>query len=214
MAQSPRCRGGLGGSFGALARSSLRRIRGRSACSRVAQTGHPHSASGAAVSGSRAPARAGRRGRHTRPERRFSYVPYTIGIDFRPNDAALLYAKVSRGYRAGGYNIRGTTEIDLETFEPEEVTAYEVGAKADMLDHRLRLDLAWYWSLFDDIQSRLAVAIPGALLSLPVTENVGEARIKGGELEVTALLGAFRLSGALGITHAKYTKLAPRVLDL
>jgi iron complex outermembrane receptor protein len=147
----------------------------------------------------------------TLPERTFSYVPWTLSIDFKPADDALLYARLSRGHRAGGYNMRGTTETDLGTFEPERVTAYEIGGRAALADNRLWFSVALYRSLFDDIQLRQQVPIPGSELTLRLTQNGGEARIDGGELEVTALLGSFRLAGALGITDAKYTKLDPLV---
>ncbi len=152
--------------------------------------------------------------RATLPDRQFDYVPYTIGIDFSPVDTALLYAKVSSGKRAGGYNMRGTTETDFGTFEPEEVTAYEVGTRADLLSQRLRINLSLYRSLFTDIQLLERVPVPGSVLPLPMTENGGKARIDGGELEVTTLLGTVRVSGALGITNPQYTKLNPRVFDV
>jgi iron complex outermembrane receptor protein len=147
----------------------------------------------------------------TLPERSFSYSPWTLGIDFKPAADSLLYASLSRGHRAGGYNMRGTTETDLGTFEPERVTAYEIGGRAALADNRLMLSFALYRSMYDDIQLRHRVLIPGSPLGLRLTQNSGEARIDGGEMEVTAWLGSWRLSGALGITDADYTKLDPRV---
>lgn len=146
------------------------------------------------------------------PEREFSYLPWTLAMDFRPSPGALLYTKVSRGHRAGGYNFRGVTGTDADTFEPEQVTVYEIGTRLELIDHRLRLDLTWYRSLFDDIQVRTQVSLPGALLSAALTQNAGKARMEGGELEVLALLGSLRLAGTLGVTDGRYTKLDPRVL--
>ncbi len=148
------------------------------------------------------------------PYRTFSYVPFTFGVEFEPINTALLYAKVSRGYRAGGYNLRGTSEVDLDTFEPEQVTAYEVGAHAELLDQHLRLNLAVYRSMFDDIQLLERVPAPGGALPLPLTQNGGRAHIDGGELEISALLSDLRLAGTLGITDAKYTHIDPRVVDV
>ena len=148
------------------------------------------------------------------PTRTFSYVPYTFAIDFEPIDAAMIYAKASRGYRAGGYNLRGTTEVDLDTFEPEQVTAYEVGAHAELLEQRLQLNLAAYRSIFDDIQLVERIPGPDGALPLPLTQNGGEARIDGGEIEIIALLAVLRLAGTVGITDAKYTDLDPRVVDV
>jgi iron complex outermembrane receptor protein len=107
--------------------------------------------------------------------------------------------------------MRGTTETDLGTFEPERVTAFEIGGRAALADNRLWFSVALYRSLFDDIQLRQQVPIPGGALTLRLTQNGGEARIDGGELEVTALLGSLRLAAALGITDAKYTRLDPLV---
>jgi iron complex outermembrane receptor protein len=152
--------------------------------------------------------------RATLPEREFTYVPYTLGLDFRPVPRALLYAKVSRGYRAGGYNLRGATEVDLGTFEPESVTAYEVGAKADLLDARLRIDLAVFRSRFDDIQLVQRELVGGDSLATLFIQNGGQARIDGAELELTALLGRLRLAGSLGLVDARFTRLNPNVVDV
>ena len=148
--------------------------------------------------------------RATRPEREFSYSPWTLGIDVIPAPDALLYAKISRGHRAGGYNFRAVTGISADTFEPEQVTTYEIGTRAELLDDRLRLGLSVYRSLFEDMQIRTQV-MDGVV---PLTQNAGEARIEGGELEVEALLGPLRLSGALGITQGEYTRIDPLALDV
>jgi iron complex outermembrane receptor protein len=152
--------------------------------------------------------------RATLPERQFRYVPYMLGLDFRPGRRALLYAKVSRGYRAGGYNLRGATEAELGTFDPESVVAYEIGGRADLLDDRLRIELAIFRSLLDDIQLVQREPVEGIALPLLFVQNGGEARIDGGELEVTVLLGGLRLAGSLGIIDAEFTRLKPNVVEV
>lgn len=52
-----------------------------------------------------------------------------------------LYAKYSTGYRAGGANDRSAT---FRSFDPEEVKAFEAGAKMDLFDHMARLNVAGY----------------------------------------------------------------------
>jgi iron complex outermembrane receptor protein len=149
--------------------------------------------------------------RVTLPERTFSYVPWTLGVDYTTPDGAMLYAKVSRGHRAGGYNIRGATLVDLDTFEPEHVTAYEVGAKTELFNRRLRVNLALFRSQFEDIQLTQRESDALGVRGVRFTENGGEARIDGGELEMTALLGPLRLAGHYGTTRPTFTKLDPRV---
>jgi iron complex outermembrane receptor protein len=149
--------------------------------------------------------------RATLPRREFHYLPFVVGIDFQPFRRALLYVKMSRGHRAGGYNLRGATAANLGTFDPESVSAYEVGAKADLFDDRLRVALALFQSRFEDIQL-VQLEVVGGQPNLFV-QNGGEARINGGELEFTALLGRLRLNGSLGIVDARFTKLKPNVVD-
>jgi iron complex outermembrane receptor protein len=147
----------------------------------------------------------------TLPERRFSYAPYVVGLDFRAIPETLLYAKFSRGHRAGGYNLRGATAVEFETFEPEQLGAFEVGVKSDLLGDRLRVNLALFRSKFDAIQLVQRETIGGSPLPIRYIVNGGEARIDGGELEVTAIRGALRLSGALGLIDPRYTRLDPKV---
>ncbi len=151
--------------------------------------------------------------RATLPRRRFDYLPWVVGLDYRPAGNALLYAKWSRGHRAGGYNLRGATVANLGTFEPEHVTAVELGARADLLDDRLRLVLALFRSEFDEVQLIQSELVGGTSQFQLFVQNGGEARINGGELELTAVLGRLRLSGSLGIVDAKFTRLKPNVVD-
>ena len=52
-----------------------------------------------------------------------------------------LYAKYATGFRAGGADDRSKT---FDSFGPESVKSYEVGAKMDFWDHKARLNLAGY----------------------------------------------------------------------
>lgn len=148
--------------------------------------------------------------RSTSPTRTFDYAPFTIGVDYLLNDQSLLYAKFSRGHRAGGYNFRVSTAVDLQTFGPERVTTLEIGSKADLLDERLRVNFALFRSSFDDIQLAQRLEIPGLGVTR-VTQNAGTARIDGGELELAAALPALRLTGSVGVVDARYTAIEPGV---
>jgi iron complex outermembrane receptor protein len=63
----------------------------------------------------------------------------TLAFDATPD--INLYAKYATGYRAGGANDRSAT---FTPFGPESVKSYEVGAKMQFLDHKVRLNLAGY----------------------------------------------------------------------
>jgi iron complex outermembrane receptor protein len=51
---------------------------------------------------------------------------WLIDFDWKPNSDILLYAKYARGYRQGGVNV---TSYGLETWGPEKLDLYEIGAK-------------------------------------------------------------------------------------
>jgi iron complex outermembrane receptor protein len=63
----------------------------------------------------------------------------TLAYDATPD--INLYAKYATGYRAGGANSRSQT---FSSFGPESVKSYEIGAKTQFWDRRVRLNLAGY----------------------------------------------------------------------
>jgi iron complex outermembrane receptor protein len=118
----------------------------------------------------------------------------TLAMDVSPE--INLYAKYSTGYRAGGANTRSS---NFQPFGPEEVKAYEVGAKLSLLDDHVRLNLAGYMMDrtgtqidFDNVDT--VQFLPGTTTPNPTynlhTENTanapGTSKIKGFEAELTA----------------------------
>lgn len=115
-----------------------------------------------------------------------------VNIAYDAAEDISLYAKYSTGYRAGGANDRSAT---FTAFDAEEVKAYEVGAKMDLLDRQLRVNLAAYAMDrnktqidFDNVDTILGSPTAGA--HTEETRNApGISKIKGFEAEVIAKLG-------------------------
>lgn len=63
-----------------------------------------------------------------RPETTSEEPTWLIGVDYRPMEDVLLYAKYARGYRQGSVNLAAVPG-DWETHDPEQVDTYEIGAK-------------------------------------------------------------------------------------
>jgi iron complex outermembrane receptor protein len=97
-----------------------------------------------------------------------------------------LYAKYSTGYRAGGASSRS---ISYATFGPESVKAYEVGAKTEFFDRRVRFNLAGY--IMDRFDSQFdfdfyQVQPNGSVRHTLETVNAaGVTRIRGIEADLT-----------------------------
>ncbi|WP_298668458.1 TonB-dependent receptor [uncultured Sphingomonas sp.] len=117
----------------------------------------------------------------------------TLAFDAAPG--VNLYAKYSTGYRAGGANGRSS---DFGPFGPETVKAYELGAKMDFLQNRVRLNLAGYmmdrsgtqidFDYVDTNQFLPGTNIPNPTFNLH-TQNTANApgisRIRGIEADLT-----------------------------
>jgi iron complex outermembrane receptor protein len=104
-------------------------------------------------------------------------------VDYALSDDAMMYASVTRGYKAGGFN-PAAADFDgdfvgdaVADFDPEENTSYEIGAKTEMLDGSMRLNAALYFSDYEDLQ--VATATIGGIL----IDNAAEAEVRGIELD-------------------------------
>jgi iron complex outermembrane receptor protein len=115
---------------------------------------------------------------------KYDDVSYTLGLDFKPTENTLLYGKFSHGYRSGGQNLRlnGTADLD---FDPETVDEFEAGFKGDLLDNRVRLNLAAFTNTVKDAQRSIIVVVGAG--NATVVQNAAEMSNSGVELEATVI---------------------------
>lgn len=131
-----------------------------------------------------------------------------VGMEYQATPDIMGYIAGSRGFKSGGFNGRSQSLVEIESFDPEYVWSYEAGFKTEWLDNRLLLNIAGFFNDYTDIQLTSIHAVQGVIVA--VTENAGEARIKGMELEMVAQpFEPLLIRGGLGYTDAKYTVLAP-----
>ncbi len=124
------------------------------------------------------------------------------GLSYQLDRDHLLYGSVTRGYRSGGFSLRGATLI--EPYASEQVTAYEIGSKNEFLDRRLTLNVAGYVNKYEDLQRNVLSSSPSAGLIQSIF-NAAAATIKGVEIEATARITPdFTISGVYGYVHARY----------
>jgi iron complex outermembrane receptor protein len=131
---------------------------------------------------------------------KFHNTSFLGSLSYQLTNDALVYAKVSTGYKSGGFNPRAS---QLNSFNPEKLVSYEAGLKLDLLNRHLRVNGAAFYSKYNDLQVPQFAAGSGGASTLLV--NAGKADFKGVELEVTALpMRGLTLSGSLGYTSPKY----------
>ncbi|WP_198162903.1 TonB-dependent receptor [Sphingobium sp. TCM1] len=158
---------------------------------------------------------------------KYHYLPFTIGIDYQVDSNTLVYAKLSRGFRSGAFGLTGPAATfvgngitpeqasaanasaiaQFGPVSPERLVSPEVGLKVDLLDKRLRINAAGFYSDYSNIQLNVNGDVPAGCTSCTppgILTNSGKARIWGGEIEVSAILGLLHIDGALGYADPKY----------
>ena len=107
-----------------------------------------------------------------------------IGFDWKPNDDTLVYGKITRGYKSGGFF--GGFALDpgeIDPYKEETVWSYELGFKSQPA-RGLTLNGAAYYYDYSDVQGYITIIDP--LLGQTVTKlnNIGDARHLGAELDL------------------------------
>ena len=113
---------------------------------------------------------------------KFRKATWRLAVDYDLTPDNLLYASVSTGFRSGGFNSGQGPAALQPTFDPEEVTAYEIGSKNRFLDNTLQLNLAAFYNRFSGLQEQRQV--PQGATTLSIIENSARARAYGAEAEL------------------------------
>ncbi len=131
---------------------------------------------------------------------------YRADLQYQPTPDVMAYGSIARGYKSGGFNVRGEARLPnlgFVPFDPETALTYEVGLRSEWLEHRLRLNATLFDTEYKDIQLRQETIVAGEFTSL--IENAARARIRGAELELTTNpLKALTLTAAFGHLETKY----------
>ncbi|MFZ2997143.1 TonB-dependent receptor [Sphingobium sp.] len=113
----------------------------------------------------------------------FTKFTWKAGVEFDAGPASLVYANVATGFKSGGFFVASPPN---NSFRPESLTAYTIGAKNRFFDNKLQLNIeAFYWDYKDQqvtfvggVQTGNGIFAQGSL-----TSNAGKSRIFGAEAE-------------------------------
>ena len=145
-----------------------------------------------------------------------SKVDYRLNVDYRWNPLLMTYAGVSTGFKGGGTNPRPFFAGQVQPFDKETITAYEVGAKTDLFERKVRANISLFYNKYKDIQlTRLTCpefSPPGLGFLCALPTNGGDANVKGAELEVEAHpIAGLSLDASLSDLNFEYTRVRPDV---
>ncbi len=125
-----------------------------------------------------------------------------LNATYRFDRDRLLYATYSEGFRVGGANpLKGSTILP-RFYDSDELKNYEVGAKTEWLDHRLRFNISAYYMKWDNFAVQIEDPQPEVFQLGYV--NLASAEIKGFEAEFAATLSRqWQLDGSVAYNNAE-----------
>jgi outer membrane receptor protein involved in Fe transport len=115
-------------------------------------------------------------------------------LTWKPTNLLTIYGTFSQGFRPGGFNRtaktvlpdqNGNNQYQIQNgYTPDKLTNWEVGIKADMLDHKLQVNLSGYYMVWNNIQ--FGFFDPGdGFGNTTFVVNGADYHIKGGEIQAT-----------------------------
>lgn len=123
-------------------------------------------------------------------------VTWKIGMDWFLAEENMIYGSVSTGFKSGGF----LQQAIAEPYEPEEITAWEIGSKNRFMDNRLQANIAAYFYDYTDMQLSTIRDLQRE------TTNAGESEIKGIEVELVGRpTAALELGATVAYTDAEFT---------
>lgn len=115
---------------------------------------------------------------------RDSNVSGRVGLDYFFSDDVMVYASYSRGYKSGGYDGDFSfTRQQLDPYDSETISAYEVGWKTTFADGRVRLNGAAFYYDYNKPQVRVQ-RVSSAGLPFNQLINLSGGKIRGLEADL------------------------------
>ncbi|WP_370275455.1 TonB-dependent receptor [Hyphomonas atlantica] len=138
---------------------------------------------------------------------KYKKVTPKFGLSYAPNRDLLIYATASNGYRAGQGNLfTGVDPVSNQVipaaYGPDELWNYELGTKFSAFNGDLSVSADVYYIDWKKIP--LEAFTDG--LGLPYTDNVGDAEVKGAEIEIVARpVSQIETGASMAYAHARIT---------
>lgn len=138
-----------------------------------------------------------------------------LALEYNADNGALYYGLISRGYKAGGFNLSGDLDDRDREFDTETMINYEIGIKNSYLDGRLQMQVALFYQDRDDIQSRQSIVRSIATGEIgndncpcsftDFTGNAASGSNKGLEVEALWLVNdRFEVNATLGLLDTEF----------
>ncbi|MCH8616798.1 TonB-dependent receptor [Sphingomonas sp. SM33] len=122
------------------------------------------------------------------PKGKWNDTSPMVSLDWQATPDTMVYARVAKGFKSGGFNGRANTPGESTKYDPETVWSYEAGFKTTVAK-QLRLNGAIFYNDYKDFQARVSGLDTDPVTGLPAPKlsvlNAGKMNIKGAELEAS-----------------------------
>lgn len=114
----------------------------------------------------------------------FKKFNWKAGLEYDLSPENMVYATVSTGFKAGSvYAGEAVLGGGAASYQPENLTAYEIGSRNRFLDNTLQLNFEGFYYDYKDHQEPAVVADARGLVTQAI-QNVGSGRVYGGAADL------------------------------
>lgn len=137
-----------------------------------------------------------------------------FAVQYEYTDDIMLFASATRGFKSGAWNARDPEPRNLINIDPEIVWSYEIGARTQFFDDRVRFNVTGFYSDASDLQTPSAFE-NAAGQTVFITGNFADLRVMGIEAEATAVVNDYITTFlTLGFQDSEYRNLDSSVVAL
>jgi iron complex outermembrane receptor protein len=128
----------------------------------------------------------------------------SVGVSYSVDDQSQIFARLSHGYRPGGFDDTANSADAALPFGEEKVESFELGIKSEWWEDRLRLNYAYYRNNIINKLERYTAVMPSARVE-SVLKNTSKVNVRGHELELEAVpMSNLRVRASLSHQNADY----------
>jgi len=111
-------------------------------------------------------------------------LSWNVGLNYKTDNDALLYARVARGYKSGSFPTASVASYSGYTpVKQESVTAYEAGFKAPFADGRVNISAAAFYYDYKNKQLRGRKPDP-VFVTLDALVQIPKSKVVGAEAQI------------------------------
>ncbi|WP_419816051.1 TonB-dependent receptor [Glacieibacterium sp.] len=131
----------------------------------------------------------------------FNSTTFRAGAQYTPDRNTTLYGTVSTGFESGGVNDTGGSATIPNSYAPQKVTAYEIGAKNKFMDGKVLTEISVFYNKFSNLQINVYTPL------VSYFGSAGKADSKGAEFSLKTLpFAGLHVDASLAYLDAQYTR--------